>query len=143
MTDDIPAGFTPIPFRSGFLEHIGPLYEKREGDGLVVAFRALDRHLNVGGKVHGGMLASIADLAMAYGASVAAGGGFFLTLDLITQFLEPGEPGSWIEYRPEVTRPGKTVFVSCRATAGDRLILSATGIFRRRDPLPGDAPASS
>ena len=72
---DIPAGFAPIFRTSPFLETIGPLYSTGSGALLVIGMRVQEKHTNARGTLHGGVLASVADIALGYGLAqgLAAG----------------------------------------------------------------------
>ena len=67
MSQEIPAGFAPIFRTSPFLDTIGPLYSAGSGASLVIGMRVQEKHTNARGALHGGVLASIADVALGYG----------------------------------------------------------------------------
>ena len=72
MTEaDIPAGFAPIFRTSPFLDTIGPLYSAGSGASLVIGMRVQEKHTNARGTLHGGVLASIADVALGYGLATS------------------------------------------------------------------------
>jgi acyl-coenzyme A thioesterase 13 len=59
-------GFEPIFRTSPFAETIGPLYYRKDSDPLVLGMRILDKHTNARGFAHGGVLLTLADLALGY-----------------------------------------------------------------------------
>jgi acyl-coenzyme A thioesterase 13 len=59
-----PPGFVPFPDQGPFLEHIGPVHVREEGEELVLGLRAEDRHANHRGTVQGGLLSTFADFAL-------------------------------------------------------------------------------
>ena len=63
---DIPPGFAPLPRSSPLLELIGPVYGCGSGSELRVGLRADARHANGRGRVHGGIIATLADIGMGY-----------------------------------------------------------------------------
>jgi len=65
---DIPDDYQPLPWHRGFGRQVGPLFEKRDGDGLTRAFRVGEHHTNGMMNAHGGMLMTFAD--MAWGSAV-------------------------------------------------------------------------
>jgi uncharacterized protein (TIGR00369 family) len=74
-----------------------------------VVLDATDRHLNPHGTVHGGVLATMIDVAM--GAAVAAGTeGAPVTVSLTVTYLEPGRPGR-LEATARVRKRGKRLTV--------------------------------
>jgi uncharacterized protein (TIGR00369 family) len=79
-----------------------------EGTGRVV-LDAGDDHLNPHGTVHGGVLATMLDVAM--GTAVAtAGGDSPVTVSLTVTYLEPGRPGR-LEATAKVRKRGKRLLV--------------------------------
>ena len=61
-----PEGFEPL-FRTGpFLDLIGPFYNKHQDQELIVGFEVLEKHCNGRGFAHGGVLSSVADIALGY-----------------------------------------------------------------------------
>ena len=72
--DDVPEGFVVLANRSPYGRLIGPVYEKATPEGRVFGVRIAEKHVNLGGIAHGGMMASFADAAaavLAVGASPA------------------------------------------------------------------------
>jgi acyl-coenzyme A thioesterase PaaI-like protein len=114
MSANIPEGFRPLRFSVGFLEAIGPLYGKWDGERLLMGFRVELRHCNPGNVVHGGMLATFADMFIPIGAPL----------------------GSWVEGTAEFLRAGKSLFFAQgTATADGVLCLRASAIFKVTSPM--------
>jgi len=129
---EVPAGFVPPRVASAYAGLVGPVYEG-EGQGVEGrrGFRVTDKHINRAGIVHGGMLMSFADMVMGRGVREAgpAGG---VTVRMTTDFLGPAHHGDWVEGLARVTRTTRTLlYVAAEITANGRLILTASGIFRR------------
>lgn len=93
----------------GFREHVALQVEPgEEGVGLV-RLDAGDDHLNPHGTVHGGVLATMLDVAM--GTAVAtAGGDSPVTVSLTVTYLEPGRPGR-LTASAKVRKRGKRLLV--------------------------------
>ena len=88
----------------GFREHVA-----LQVDGDTVVVEAGEEHLNPHGTVHGGVLATMLDVAM--GSAVAeAGGDSPVTVALTVTYLEPGRPGR-LEARANVRKHGKRLLV--------------------------------
>lgn len=88
----------------GFREDIG----LQVSDDRVV-LDATDRHLNQHGRVHGGVIATMIDVAM--GSAVAAGSeGAPVTVALTVTYLEPGQSGR-LEAFARVRKRGKRLTV--------------------------------
>lgn len=138
----IPEGFVPIKRLAAFLEMLGPVYVKTVGDRRVIALRIAEKHLNMRGIAHGGMLVSIADSALGINLS------FYkdppkpmVTVNLSTDFMEPAMLGDWLEAHVTVQRYGKTLaFASCNLMVGDKGVLRASGVFAI---LPGTVTVSA
>ncbi|MGT2487590.1 PaaI family thioesterase [Methylobacterium oryzae CBMB20] len=128
----------------GFIAHVGPLHV-RGADGAY-AFRADQKHANLIGVVHGGMLMSFADRALGETAMRAADGANCVTIQLEMKFIDVGRLGDWIEIRPQVVkRTGSLVFMRGDVRDGTRLLASADGVWkilRRRPGLTGSGQVS-
>jgi hypothetical protein len=68
---DVPAGFEPLFRVSPLGELLGPIYYKGSGDDLSLALQVQPKHTNLRGTVHGGVIASLADMALGYTLSFA------------------------------------------------------------------------
>lgn len=90
-----------------FRELLGIEIDER-GDGRAkLLFRANEQHLNDGGIVHGGAIATLADCAMGSAlASTLADGEQPVTVEAKVNYLEPGEQGT-IVAEARVRRKGK------------------------------------
>jgi uncharacterized protein (TIGR00369 family) len=127
--DDVPSGFATFEPQGPFLEHIGPV-QVRE-DGQVFGLRAEERHTNHRGTIQGGLLSTFADFAL--GRAIGADADDDkprATVSLTVDFLRPAEPGDWIEARPRVERVGGTLsFADVSLTVEGREIVRARAVF--------------
>lgn len=133
----IPAGFKPLPSASPFNELVGPLHEKR-GEGVIaLGLRVEMKHSNSRGICHGGVLATLADLALGYGMMAKAGGrGGFVTAQLSIDYAGSAQIGDWIHSEVQVQRMGSRLgFANGYLCVGENRILRMSGIFA----LPGRA----
>jgi uncharacterized protein (TIGR00369 family) len=133
----IPPGFVRVerPTRNPFNEHVGPFYERRQGEEVSLGLRIEERHLNSRGFCHGGLLATLADLALGY-AMLAAAKGLtnFVTVHLSVDYVDAAREGDWIESQADIQRIGsKLAFANCYLLSGERRIVHASAIFA----LPG------
>jgi uncharacterized protein (TIGR00369 family) len=128
---DIPEGFSPIPNQGPFLEHVGPICIKEDGDELVLALRAEERHTNHRGTVQGGLLSTFADFALGRAIEFDADDGKDrATVSLTVDFIKPAKPGDWIESRTRVDRVGGTLsFADCSLTVEGREIIRARAVW--------------
>jgi uncharacterized protein (TIGR00369 family) len=111
----------------------GPFFWRREADGRVrCAFRAERRHMNAGGRMHGGCLMTFADMALFAISREQLGGARAVTVALDNQFLDAGLEGELIEATGEVTRAGASlVFARGQVTSGERLLLTFSGVIKK------------
>lgn len=129
----LPEGSEEIP-TVGFNNFVGPFYrlpDLEDGRLRRFAFVILDKHMNAGGTVHGGMLMTLADMAMGQTTRLEAGVAAGSTVSLNCDFVGPGRLGDVVEARVRVTRRARTVvFLSAELYAGERLLLVATGLWK-------------
>jgi acyl-coenzyme A thioesterase 13 len=126
-----PEGFEPIFRRSPFLELLGPIYNKKTEHCLVIGFRAEEKHCNARGLVHGGVLSSLADIALGY--NVAFQGDEptpVVTASLTIDYAGSAKLGDWIEVETEIQKTGKRMaFANCYFNLGSTRIVRASGVF--------------
>lgn len=135
LPDNPPEGFQLSTTRGPFTTHNGPYFHKVTDEGFWHGIRARHRHCNSHGIVHGGMLMAFADGLCATAVSRATRSRL-VTIRLTTDFVDMARAGEWIEGTAEVTRATRSVaFVEGKAYVGDRLVFTASGIFKlfRRD----------
>lgn len=90
-----------------FRELLGIEIEERAGGRAKLLFRANAEHLNDGGIVHGGAIATLADCAMGSAlASTLEEGEQPVTVEAKINYLEPGERGTLVA-EARVRRKGK------------------------------------
>lgn len=125
-----PQGFVPMTQTSPYGRLVGPVYEKTTSAGRVFGFRVNDKHVNLGGVAHGGMLATFADIVLGQFAARDFDK-VTVTVRMVTDFLAPARPGDWVEGTANLTRQTKSFFfvdgvVTCRS----RNLLNASAIFK-------------
>jgi uncharacterized protein (TIGR00369 family) len=110
--------------RSGMWANLGArLTEANEGEVLVEASLTADAHgfpTSRGAIVHGGAIATLADMALASaGATVAGEGQVVTTVDLKVDFLQPGRPGRMIARGRVQRRTRRLCFASATVEQAD------------------------
>lgn len=130
---EIPEGFREIARLSPFNALVGPLYERRNGDDFSVGLRIEAKHSNSRGICHGGVLATLADLALGYAMFAKTGEkGGFVTAHLAVDYAGAARIGDWIESAVEVQRVGtRLAFANCYLISGGQRIVRASAIFAR------------
>ena len=129
--DMTPDGFEPYPNQGPFLEHIGPILVREEGDELVLAIHAEDRHTNHRGTVQGGLLSTFADYALGRAIERDADDDKErATVSLTVDLIKPAKPGDWIESRTRVDRVGSTLsFADCSLPVDGKEIVRARAVW--------------
>jgi len=128
--DTPPEGFLPQLGRGPFTTHNGPYFYCPSDDGARQAFRALARHCNGVGLIHGGMLSAFLDglLASSVGQATRATP---VTVNLAVNFLDMGRAGDWVIGEARVTRLARDLaFAEGRASVGGRDLARASGVFK-------------
>jgi acyl-coenzyme A thioesterase 13 len=128
---EIPAGFAPIFRTSPFLETIGPLYSAGSGALLVIGMRVQEKHTNARGTLHGGVLASIADVALGYGlATSTSTPTSMVTASLSVDFAGSAKAGDWVQTSLDIQKVGsRMAFANLYFSVGDQRIARASGVF--------------
>ena len=137
QTGDIPPGYSLLNWSRGFGRQIGPLYERYDDHGVcTLAFRVEEHHTNGMANCHGGMLMSFADMAWGRVISVRKSH-FWVTVRLTCDFLSAAKLGDWVEGEAELIAEEDDVYtVRGRIWAGDRLLMTGTGVFKVVGPRP-------
>lgn len=129
----LPEGAEEVS-NAAFARHAGPFYRLPDAEGGDVkrfAFLVADKHMNAADSVHGGILMTLADIAMSRTSRLATGAKSCSTVSLNCDFVGPGRLGDLIEARVRVTRTTRTmVFLSAELTSGERVLLVATGLWK-------------
>ena len=137
----VPEGYRALNLsKSLYLSTNGPFYVRRVGEDVTIGMAVEHRHCNSAGAMHGGMMATFADVAMTVGANIVARSSRFLvTLNLSLDYVGAGKDGDWIEAPIHVIRTTKTyIFAQSVAAKADGTPLarvSAT-LLLRGDPDP-------
>ncbi|MEM6773617.1 MAG: PaaI family thioesterase [Pseudomonadota bacterium] len=128
---DLPEGFEPIFRSSPYLDLLGPIYNRRDDDGLVLGIKAEDKHCNARGVVHGGVFSSLADVALGYSAAFRGEVPVMMvTASLTVDYAGTASLGDWIEIHTDVQKVGNTLaFASCYFLVRGKRIVRASGVF--------------
>jgi len=127
----IPEGFEPIFRSSPFLDLLGPIYNKKTEDGLVIGLRAEQKHCNARDLVHGGVFSSLADIALGYNAAFKGKEPVpMVTANLSIDYAGSAKLGDWIEIVVDVQKVGKSMaFANCYFHVSSKRIARASAVF--------------
>jgi uncharacterized protein (TIGR00369 family) len=132
-SSDIPEGFAPDPQKSPITDPWEPLYSKRTEKAVVLGLRVAKPHTNQQGLVHGGLIATLADSAMAYSCRQVMGSwaSWMATISLTVDFVGPAQIGQWLTVESDVIKTGKTIcFAQSLIKADNSVIARANATFR-------------
>ena len=126
-----PAGFQPLFRTSPVLELIGPLFSKGKGADLVIGLRVEAKHCKARGTVHGGIFATLADVALGYSLSTSAAPPLnAVTANLTLDYAGTAKIGDWLETHVDIQKQGsRLAFANCYITAGEQRIVRASAVF--------------
>lgn len=147
MPSDKPTHVEFVPFaeNGGFISHNGPYFWARESSGeFLYGFQSDSRHGNPNGVLHGAAVTAFVDTLLGH-AVVVRTGRLCATVALNVQFVGGVPAGGWISGRARMRTVTRTMaFVDAEVSAGDKLLVTATAIFRIFDaPSTGTAGAGT
>src|SRR2546421_534741 len=133
-----PPGFAPLFRTSPFLETVGPLFYRRDPErGLIVGLRIAEKHANARGIAHGGLLLTLADIALGYrtafGQDPPEG---LITANLTADFAGAARIGDWVEAHVDVHKIGGRPALPHAFFVGQcgRIRRASAGVCRTRPP---------
>lgn len=128
---DVPEGFKPALFTKGFLDESGPYFLKETDVGTIVGTRVSKGHVNYIKVAHGGVLTTLADVALSLQVHASETPNLPIsTVSLTTNFLSGAKLDEWIEATGTINRIGKKLaYVSGSIWCGDRAIMTMSGVF--------------
>jgi acyl-coenzyme A thioesterase 13 len=126
-----PPGFSPIFRTSPFLQTIGPVYSKGLGSELVLGLRVSEKHANARGALHGGVIASMADVALGYGLATSTDPPIrMVTANLTLDFAGAARIGDWLETSVDIQKLGaRLAFANAYFHVGEERIARASAVF--------------
>lgn len=131
-----------------FIDHVGPVRVRSCGVEAQLELVVARQHCNPNGGTHGGMLLTLLDLVQ--GLSVQSAltrpdetlSGHPTTVQINCNFISGARLGETLQGRACVERSTRTMsFTAGRLFVGDRLVATATAVFRNPAPA-GPAKAS-
>ncbi|MGY2487207.1 PaaI family thioesterase [Cupriavidus sp. CP313] len=131
IPDDLPQGYQPLFRTSPFLDATGPYFYKPMEQGFTVALRVEEKHTNASGTVHGGLVATLADISLGYVTATSQQPPLRMTTaNLSIDYVGTAKLGDWIESQVEVIKAGsRLAFAKALISAGGRPVASASVVF--------------
>jgi len=134
---DVPVGFEPLFRNSPFTDTIGPIYYRKQDGQLVLGIRVLEKHANARGLAHGGLLLTIADIALGYAMAFRENPpASLITASMSADFAGSAKVGDWIEVHVDVQKSGaRLAFANAYLIANGERILRTSGVYLRAGAL--------
>ena len=116
---------------TGFIQLVGPLWERAVDGVHEYALPTADKHHNRRGLVQGGVIMTFADRTCGMTARYVTGKQTMATIQLDVHFVEAGQIGDLLISRPRVVRATRSlVFINTEITVGKRCVATANGVFK-------------
>ncbi|MEC7805485.1 MAG: PaaI family thioesterase [Pseudomonadota bacterium] len=131
-TDFLNNGYT-IPYPDDPFEmNSGPFYLGKGNNGeTIVALEVSQSQCNSGLVAHGGLIMTLADLAVCHEAVKNLGNLRALTVSLTANFLKPAKKGTILKAFPELSyRTKRTAFAEAYILADDEKVFTCTSVIR-------------
>jgi len=139
----VPDGFEPLNTVSPYNTLVGPFYQRVDGDKFVGGLLIEPKHCNTAGRLHGGMVGSIADVTIGHNIGLAlvaqAGGNLatdapgarMATVSLSTDFSGSAREGDWLEVHVDVQKVGGSLaFANAYLSVGEERIARVSAVFK-------------
>jgi uncharacterized protein (TIGR00369 family) len=125
-----PEGFGPILRSSPVLEALGGFMSRGEGADLEIGLWVGPNHLNARGGLHGGVIATLLDVATGYMLVTRSGGKRRVTARLTIDYRSGAKPGEWLQVLLDRTEEdGRKTLAYARLMAGERVVAEASVLF--------------
>lgn len=127
----LPPGFEPLSRTSPFTDLLGPIYQKKDPSGLIIGLSVEQKHCNARGMVHGGVLGTLADIAMGYSAAFSTQPPTPMVTAIQTiDYAGKAEVGDWLEVHTDVQKVGRNLaFANCYFLVDSGRIARASAVF--------------
>ena len=129
MTDK----FEQISNKPGFMKHNGGIFFRKISDTEFEFKTTIDENkLNSAGITHGGYICSIIDAGSGTAAHRASNNSPCVTITLDIKFIDPTKIGDQIIGFTKIQKVTKSmVFLICHLKSNQRLIASASGVWKK------------
>ena len=134
--------FEQISLKQGFMKHNGGLLFKTISENEY-EFKATikENHLNAAGITHGGFIAAFVDAGAGTAAHKSADGSLCVTVSLELKFISVVKLGQELIGNTKIQKKTKSmVFLTCELTAENKIVATASGVWKILKKLPGAGP---
>jgi uncharacterized protein (TIGR00369 family) len=126
----VPEGFRPIFRSSPALDALGGFMSRGQADDLEVGLLIGPNHLNSRGFLHGGVIATLIDVAFGYMLVARSGGLRQVTASMKIDYRSSAVHGEWLDVvLNHVEKTGRKTLVNGRVVCGDRILAEGSVLF--------------
>jgi acyl-coenzyme A thioesterase PaaI-like protein len=119
---------------SPFLDLVGPVWRRIEGDKLRFGIFVSEKHDNSQRRAHGGVIMTFCDEGMGVTANAARPGEILFTVSFDCQFTSGATEGEFVEVLCEVVRATRSLmFMRSTCMIGDRVVAICSGVWKVLD----------
>jgi uncharacterized protein (TIGR00369 family) len=132
--------FEQISIKPGFMKHNGGVLFRTVSD-TEYEFKTIinEDHLNAAGITHGGFLSALIDAGAGTAAHRASGNAPCVTISLDLKFIGASKVGDEVTGFARILKKTSTlVFLFCELKCDDKIITSASGIWKILKIKPSD-----
>ena len=124
--------FEQISLKSGFMKHNGGLLFKTVSENEYQFKTTIkENHLNAAGITHGGFIAAVVDAGAGTAAHRATDNNTCVTISLELKFISVIRLGQELIGTTKIQKKTKSmVFLTCQLTAEDKIVATASGIWK-------------
>ena len=132
--------FEQISIKPGFMKHNGGVFFRKISE-KEYEFKSIinENHLNAAGITHGGYLSALIDAGAGTAAHRAADSAPCVTISLDLKFIGASKVGDEITGFTRILKKTNTlVFLYCELRCNDKIITSASGVWKILKVKPSD-----
>ena len=134
--------FKQISTTSGFMKHNGGIFFRTISENEYEFKTTIkENHLNAANITHGGFIAALVDAGAGTAAHRVADGSPCVTISLELKFISVVRLGQELIGNTKIQKKTKSmVFLTCELTAEDKIVATASGVWKILKKLPGAGP---
>ena len=136
--------FKQISTTSGFMKHNGGIFFRTISENEYEFKTTIkENHLNAANITHGGFIAALVDAGAGTAAHRVADGSPCVTISLELKFISVVKLGQELIGNTKIQKKTRSmVFLTCELTAEDKIVATASGVWKILKKLPGAGPGS-
>jgi len=128
------------PMRAGWEAHeadtfagrLGVVLQRERNGGIDMALQTDDRHKNLGGIVHGGVIMTLFDRTIGVNCRNSMADARFVMATMNVNFLRQVRIGDFLVMTCRLRKEGRrAIFADAEATVGDTVVATASGMAMR------------